>query len=274
MAPLKFDRIGAWTEIKLDIIRKYAAAYSRILSSRHFHHVYIDAFAGPGIHISKKRMAMTAGSPVVALNIDPPFKEYHFIDLDGDKIEMLRKLIEIRPVAAHVHQGDCNQILLEQIFPTVRYEHYRRALCLLDPYGLHLRWQVMETAGQLGTIDILLNFPVADINRNVLWHQRDQVDPGDIERMNAWWGDDSWRRIAYRTQATLFGEEQVREAMAVVVEAFRRRLQQLAGFVHVPEPLPMRNSRGAVVYYLFFGSSNQTAARIIADVFKPYRSRR
>ncbi len=132
----------------------------------------------------------------------------------------------------------------------------------------------METAGQLGTIDILLNFPVADINRNVLWHQPNRVDTADTERMDAWWGDDSWRRIAYKTQPTLFGEEEVREAMAVVVEAFRRRLQRVAGFVHAPDPLALRNSRGAVVYYLFFGSSNQTAVRIIADVFKPYRSRR
>jgi len=136
VAPLRFDQIGAWTEIKLEIIRKYAAGYSQILrSAKHarFHHVYIDAFAGPGIHISKKRGVITAGSPVLALDIEPPFREYHFIDLDGDKVEMLRQLVRERSVVARTYQGDCNQILLEQIFPTVRYEHFRRALCLLDP---------------------------------------------------------------------------------------------------------------------------------------------
>ena len=50
---LVFDEIGYWSEIKLDIIEKYALPYSKILSSRRnpeFHHVYIDAFAGSGTH--------------------------------------------------------------------------------------------------------------------------------------------------------------------------------------------------------------------------------
>jgi hypothetical protein len=42
-----FDRIGYWSEIKLDIIREYASAYSRILTAQPgLHHAYIDGFAG------------------------------------------------------------------------------------------------------------------------------------------------------------------------------------------------------------------------------------
>src|SRR5689334_22566425 len=41
---LRFDEIGYWSEIKLSIIKEYAAAYSTILSARNFHHVYIDGF--------------------------------------------------------------------------------------------------------------------------------------------------------------------------------------------------------------------------------------
>jgi three-Cys-motif partner protein len=55
----KYDEIGYWSEIKLDIIKDYAAAYSRILSSQKkpsLYHIYIDAFAGAGKHISKKQV--------------------------------------------------------------------------------------------------------------------------------------------------------------------------------------------------------------------------
>lgn len=31
---LQFDEIGYWSEIKLDIVREYAAAYSRILAAQ------------------------------------------------------------------------------------------------------------------------------------------------------------------------------------------------------------------------------------------------
>jgi three-Cys-motif partner protein len=72
---VKFDEIGRWSEIKLDIIEKYALPYSQILSTR-FHHVYIDAFSGSGKHISKTTGDLILGSPRRVLQIKPPFKEY------------------------------------------------------------------------------------------------------------------------------------------------------------------------------------------------------
>jgi hypothetical protein len=35
----------------------------------------------------------------------------------------------------------------------------------------------------------------------------------------------------------------------------------------------MRNTRGAVVYYLFFASPNRTGAKIVSDIFNTYRDR-
>ena len=43
MSAFKFDTIGYWSEIKLEIVREYARAYSTILTSNRLHHVYIDA---------------------------------------------------------------------------------------------------------------------------------------------------------------------------------------------------------------------------------------
>jgi hypothetical protein len=47
----------------------------------------------------------------------------------------------------------------------------------------------------------------------------------------------------------------------------------VAGFKHVPEPLPMRNTKGATVYYLFFASHKPTAENIVIDIFNRYRQR-
>ncbi|MBI4302828.1 MAG: three-Cys-motif partner protein TcmP [Chloroflexi bacterium] len=120
---LLFDEIGYWSEIKLDIIEKYASAYSTILSShKHpkFHHVYIDAFAGSGKHISRTTGDVVRGSPQIALDISPPFKEYFFIDIDGAKVAELKRVVAQRP-DVHVFQGDCNSVLLTEVFPKVRW---------------------------------------------------------------------------------------------------------------------------------------------------------
>jgi three-Cys-motif partner protein len=273
-APLavQFDEIGYWSEVKLDIVKEYAAAYSRILTAqRRLHHMYIDAFAGAGLHLSKTREVFIPGSPVNALQVQPPFREYHFIDLQQEKVDFLRRLVGER-ADVRIYPGDCNAILLQQIFPQVRYEDYRRGLCLLDPYGLHLRWEVLAAAGRLRTLELFLNFPVADINRNVLWRNPEAVDPTDIARMNAFWGDASWRDVAYTTEQNLFGfAEKVDNA--TIAEAFRHRLRTVAGFAYVPKPVPMRNSHGALVYYLFFAAHKPIAAHIVEAIFAKYRER-
>jgi three-Cys-motif partner protein len=270
-AKLKFDKIGNWSEVKLDIIKGYAAAYSAILSKRKnpsLYHVYIDAFAGAGLHISKETGAFVPGSPVNALHVKPPFREYHLIDLDSKKVAQLRQIVGARS-DVEVHEGDCNRILLDDVFPRVLFENYRRGLCLLDPYGLHLNWDVIKKAGAMKSIDMFLNFPVADMNRNVLWHNPDAVDAEDVERMTAFWGDESWREIAYSTDRNLFGYPE-KEDNETVAEGFRKRLKEVAGFKHVPSPLPMRNSKGAVIYYLFLASQKPVAQDIIEAIFSKY----
>jgi three-Cys-motif partner protein len=270
---LIFDQIGYWTEVKHAIISDYGSAYSKILSTRTnppFHHVYIDAFAGPGTHFSKDKQEFVPGSPTIALSISPPFREYFFIDISTAKISELRKITE-GITNVHILEGDCNDKLLSDVFPLVKYEEYRRGLCLLDPYGLHLNWDVIKTAGQMKSIDMFLNFPVADMNRNVLWNNPQNVDPADIQRMNAFWGDESWRDVTYSI-VDLFGEKHKSDNETVAV-AFRDRLKRVAEFQYVSNPMPMRNSKNAIVYYLFFASQQKVADDIINDIFAKYKNR-
>jgi three-Cys-motif partner protein len=270
----QFDEIGYWSEVKLDILEKYASAYSRILSAQkqpQLFHVYIDAFAGAGIHVAKRSQDVVDGSPQNALNIEPPFRKYFFIDIAERKVESLAQIAGPRPDVA-IYQGDCNKILLDTVFPEVRYEDYRRGLCVLDPYGLDLNWSVISSAGQMRSLEVFVNFPVMDINRNVLWHDPEKVDASQIARMNAFWGDESWRDIAYRTDQNLFRWPE-KQSNDIIAEAFRDRLRRVAKFASVPAPLPMRNSRGATVYYLFFASQKSVAEGIVLDIFRKYESR-
>ena len=270
---LVFDEIGYWSEIKLDIIKRYALEYSKILSKRNLYHVYIDAFAGSGRHISRTTRALVPGSPQIALEITPPFKEYYFIDIDGTKVAELNKIVANRP-EAHVLKGDCNKRLLNDIFPNVKFDDYKRAFCLLDPYGLDLDWTVMLTAGQMKSIEILLNFPVMDMNRNALWIHPEKVKPQLIERMNSFWGDESWQTAAYAQQLDFNGNIKLRKLRNEdIANAFKKRLKEVAGFTYVSQPLPMRNSNNAVVYYLFHASQKPVAGSIMKYIFDNYRYR-
>ncbi len=274
MADPRLDEINYWSEIKLDIVREYASAYSTILHAQKnppLHYIYIDAFSGAGIHISKSTRQFVLGSPLNALQVNPPFKEYHFIDLNSGKAHLLRDIIGKRADVT-IHEGDCNTLLLEKVFPRAKFEDYRRGLCLLDPYGLHLNWEVISTAGQMKSIEIFLNFPVMDMNQNVLWHDPEKVDAKQIIRMNSFWGDASWGQAAYDTTRNLFGWKEKTDNESVAA-AFQKRLKTVAGFDYVPDPIPMRNSTNAVLYYLFFASRKPAAADIVRQIFDKYRNK-
>jgi three-Cys-motif partner protein len=274
MEDARYDEIGYWSEVKLAIVREYAQAYSTILTGNKLHHLYVDAFAGPGVHVSKRTGGFVAGSPLNALEVSPPFKEYHLIDLDGDKAESLRRLaLEYQAADVRVHEGDCNKVLLEQVFPRVKWGDFRRALCLLDPYGIDLDWKVVQSAGHMETIDLFLNFMVMDANMNVLWHDPERVSPEQLARMDRFWGDRSWRNEAYTKTEGLFGQMEDKAPNEAIAKAFQDRLKKVAGFAYVPDPMPMRNSKGAVIYYLFFASQEPVARKIVTDVFNKYRGK-
>jgi len=59
--------------------------------------------------------------------------------------------------------------------------------------------------------------------------------------------------------------------MKAIVNGFTNRLKTVAGFEFVVEPVPMRNSNNAVVYYLMFASNNSTGHKIAKQVMKGYR---
>lgn len=272
----KFDEIGYWSEVKLDIVKRYAAEYSKILSKQPgLYHVYVDGFAGAGEHLRKGTHETVVGSPLLALEVAPPFREYFFVDLDGDKVEYLKERIGARP-DVYILQGDCNEVLLNDVFPSLRFKDFRRALCLLDPYGLDLSWDVIAMAGRLTTIDLFLNFPIMDANRNALWRDPERVSPDQAGRLTRYWGDTSWRDIAYRPspQLGLFNEELEKVGNDEIVAAFAERLRRVAGFANVPDPLPMKNKQGAVVYYLYFASQKNVANKIVKDIFHKHSSRR
>jgi len=272
LAKLKYDVIGYWSEVKLDIIREYASAYSTIVSAQPLirKHLYIDAFAGAGHHISKATGNFVKGSPLNALYVRPPFSEFHLIDVDGDKANELRRVVGTRPDVT-IYDEDANQVLLKRVFPRCRYEDYSRGLCLLDPYALTVDWKVIAAAGKMNSVEIFFNFMIMDANMNVLRLNPNRVSEGQVARMDKTWGDHSWRDIAYQKEPGLFGEMERKTDNTTVAEAFRKRLKDVAGFKYVPAPIPMRNDQGAIVYYLYFASPNKNGARIVTSIFNKYR---
>jgi three-Cys-motif partner protein len=272
----QFDEIGRWSELKLEIVEKYGTAYTMAFSGqkgRRLTKYYIDAFSGAGLHLSKETGKQVEGSPARALRVRPPFDHFYFIDMNLEKTTYLKTICQDRR-DVDIVTDDATSYLIENLLPTIQFEKFNRALCLLDPYGLHLNWEVMRQAGQTRAIDMFLNFPVMDMNRNAIWRNPERAPQSGIERMNRFWGDETWKQSAYADSAQyqLFSApNRVKQDNDAIVAAFRERLKKVAGFSFVPEPLPMKNSNNATVYYLFLASPKPVAEKIIEGIFSKYR---
>jgi three-Cys-motif partner protein len=274
---IEYDEIGIWSEVKLAIIKEYASAYATIMEAYRrdtmprLRWIYIDAYAGPGYHLSKTSGERVDGSPLIALKTSPPFFEYHFIDSDKRRAEQLRELAGDRP-DVFTYSEDCNTVLLQDVFPRAKYENYRRALCLLDPYNIDLTWQVIDAAGKARSIEIFMNLMIMDINRNAMRRNPDKSIQSKMDQLTRLWGDESWKEAGYDTSGNLFGEPE-KVSNEEFAEAFRQRLEKKAGFKFVPKPMPMKTKSNSTIYYLFFASQKPAAAHIVNDIFDKYRKK-
>jgi len=266
-----YDEIGFWSEIKLDILGKYWPEYTKIVKKQSwdFTTLYVDAFAGSGLHLSRQTGDFVKGSPARALDVSPAFDEYHFVDQDEAKVKSLETLAAARD-NVFVHHGDCNEVLLRDVFPRADFKKYHRAVCLLDPYSLQLDWNVIARAGSMKSIEVFINFPIMDINRNVL---REGASALKTSQMTRFWGDESWRESAFRENRGLFESSTEKVENWELAKAFQSRLIEGGGFKYVPEPLAMRNSVHATVYYLFFAGPNETGSKIVDWIFNDYRDK-
>jgi three-Cys-motif partner protein len=163
--------------------------------------------------------------------------------------------------------------ILPTIFGKISYTNYERALCFLDPYKILLSWDVVKAAAANRALEAFIHFPTGDVQRNALRRDQGAVSASEADRMTQMWGDESWRTAGYYEQRNLFGSEQMKEDIGVVIKAFSSRLKS-AGFTHVSEALPMRNSSNVILYHLIFATHNATAIKVATDILKRESTRR
>lgn len=226
-----YDRVGEWTELKLEIVKKYAESFQGALKNSNFKTIYIDGFCNSGEAISKKTSEKIDGSALRALKVTPPFHEYHFVDLEEKRVHHLQSLVSSE-VNAHFHIGNSNEVLPLKVFPKFHYDRYERIFCLLDPYKLTLDWDVVRAAGKSKITDVLINFPVLDMNRNVLWSNSEGISGNNREKMNRFWGNDSWKEVVYSEEQGLFDSRTVKNDKSAqkILEAYSNRLKNRRRF--------------------------------------------
>lgn len=282
---------GDWTERKLQALRKYLPAYMKVLSRAkgYYRLIYVDAFAGCGHYqpahghdsaddvfpefTEPDTRGFLQGSAAIALEVEPPFDEYIFIEEEPERVEELRAISEKAGRNASVLEGDANTQLRELCESTDWTRS--RAVVFLDPYGMEVEWQTVEAIAQTGAIDLWWLFPLGMGVIRLL--DRDKMPTGKLaERLTKTFGTDDWQKRFYERHkaSTLFGDESLDVRAATFDHIIVFVLERLkSAFPHVAEnPLVLRNSKRVPLYLLCFAAGSEkggpTAVKIARHLLK------
>lgn len=284
---------GDWTEDKLSRIREYLQAYNTALKNQRFTREYIDAFAGTGYREVKcegtdeamlfpelaepKVRRFLEGSARIALNVEPGFNRFTFIEQNPNKVkDLLRLKGEFPGKDIRIEQGDANawvQSICRESWD------YRRAVLFLDPFGMQVSWQTLEAVASTKSIDAWILFPLCVGITRLL--SKDEIpDESRCKPLDVVFGDRSWVDALYRqsssskpatTQRTFFDVPEgdpssvQRIGFSEIEEYYRTQLRTIFADV-ARNSVRLKNSKKASLYSLFFVAGNEKGAPIAVKI--------
>ncbi len=273
---------GTWTEIKLEIVKKYLNFYTKALTPLNLPLIYIDAFAGTGsreetskaipIIGKEEEQVKLAGSARNALETNPPFDKYIFIEKQKKRCQELEKLKnEFESLNIEIINDDANRVLEDLIEkPRWRGTNYRGVI-FLDPYGLQVNWTTLQAIRSTQSFDLWFLFPISGVCRQAAKNY-DKMEEYKKECLDKIFETNEWFDAFYNQKSnkpvpqSIFpeigksAEEIRREANIKQIEEWvRKRLQQCFHYVSAPKALP---ESGSQLFSLFFCVSNNSPKAI------------
>lgn len=282
----------SWTQDKLERVRKYLVAYSTIMQKRQFKFAYIDSFAGTGYHelarqeVDGQRLfqdleepeieAFLDGSARIALQVEPRFSKYIFIEKSRKKTIELEKLRGEFPDKAKditIENADANDYLKKLCLKCTWADH--RAVLFIDPFGMQLSWDTLEAVAKTKSIDTWILFPVSSVNR--LLKKDGNIPAGWRRRLDTMFGEEDWFEVFFPkdTSTSLYETDRTARRKVAKMDSisayFNKRLAAIFAGV-APVPYTLKNTKGAPLFILCFAAGNPNAVKpaikIAQDILK------
>ncbi len=289
MAPRK-QFGGEWTSDKLERVRKYLVAYATIMKKQNYRFAYIDAFAGTGYRVfqqennyrdlmfpefvEKETKEFMDGSTRIALQVQPRFDKYIFIEKELKRFEELSKLKADFSAMQNdiiLINADANSYISD-LCQNYKWEKHR-AVLFLDPYGMQVTWKTVEMIAGTKAIDLWYLFPLG-VAVNRLLKKDGQINEPLRKKLDEIFGTTEWFNVFYeeRMRPSLFGtRSSLKKAVnfEAIGQYFVSRMKGIFSAV-ADNPLPLYNIKNNPLFLLCFASGNpkgaNTAIKIAQDI--------
>ena len=174
--------IGAHSLEKIQRHNYYASIFSKAMSRKWTHRVYLGLYAGAGRARIKQTHEVVETSALAVLRQEVPFTRYIFVDSDARCIQALEARIAAldRPLDVTLIQREVNDALPEIIDAMPRFDSAAEegmiSLCFVDPFRLDLDFDVIRRLSRY-KMDFLIMLPLGfDLRRNLRRYLGDEHD--------------------------------------------------------------------------------------------------
>ena len=271
---------GGHTEEKLMRVAKYLNAYTTALKKQRYRLLYIDAFAGTGYREpstdakdnvqddmfsgavptdSENVRTLMKGSARLALEVEPPFDEYHLIEANRSRWNALKGLAaEFPNLTDRVNfvLGDANKEVTRICKNTV-WGNKARAVAFLDPFGAQVEWETIKAIAATEAIDLWYLFPLMAVVR--MTPRDGNVPKAWADRLDRMLGDTGWREAFYARESKpdLFGDHALQKTTQVdqVEQYLLSRLKAVFPAVS-KKVLRLPEEDGRTMFLLVFACAN------------------
>jgi three-Cys-motif partner protein len=222
----------------------------------------LGGFASLFPEIAKAEEKFRKGSVRRALEVEPSFDKYVFIEKSAKKCKELKAVAaEFPHKKVKVINEDANSALLKWCLNL--NPECERAVVFLDPFGASVEWKVISALAKTRAVDLWILFPYSAVNRMLMRNRKPQ---GALaERLTKVFGTADWENSFYSSRRfrPLLAETHVEEAHKSVahreiIDFFMARLRK--EFEAVADPKPLHNSR-SLLFMLISAAGNAASAK-------------
>jgi len=280
---------GNWTENKIEILVEYAKAYLTIMNifakKYKWNLLYFDGFAGSG-QISKgndEDLQMILGAAVRILSIENPrpFDLYYFVEKVPKNVKLLIESTKDKFPNKNIHivETDCNdKIKSMSRFLTSSAGKNFKALAYIDPCGMQLNWESLQTLEKL-SVDVWILVPTG-MGVNRLLKTNGKISDAWLSKLEIFLGMEQKEILAYfyneSVVTTLFGDEVIIKKEDKTIEKsaqlYKDRLNNL--FKFVSEPYVLKNKSNSTMFHFLMTSNNEKAVKIANEIVKKYNNQK
>jgi three-Cys-motif partner protein len=214
--------------------------------------------AGPGQCITEREEEFP-GSPIRALQADPPFSRVILVEESIKLVEALRARTEAWADRRQIIEGDCNdQSIIDGIRARTPASHL--VMVFVDNLGLDVTFETLKILTLNRRMDLVITLQVSDLVRNT-----GQVLSGsqDAARFDRFFGSADWRMVVQEFERRKRTEHDLPTALtSFYLERLRTIGYSSAAQLHVL----MKNDRNAPLYRLILAGKHPKAAEFFEKI--------